>query len=132
MSIETGEPRVGIFWSVTDGARNHLCVDATPLGEAEWYGEHLTHSRGHFEVWEEWRRTGVSGLKRLGLPAAIAFFEYEDFPRGRVVFDRAGGRFKVYADPRIQGSGEVGAIVSLFGLDGEDWILLSDEHYRPV
>jgi hypothetical protein len=35
------EPRVGIFWLI-DGKP---LIDSTPLGEAEPYGDHLTHPR---------------------------------------------------------------------------------------
>ena len=64
-----------------------LVTDHTSLAEAERYGDFLTHLRGHHDVWKRWRRLGPAGLARRGLPAAIAWHEYEHFPRGRVVFD---------------------------------------------
>ena len=89
-----GAPSVGIVWGVRDGAGPLLLVtDRTPLAEAEPYGDYLTHPRGHHEVWEGWRRLGPAGLARRGLPALIAWHEYEHFPRGRAVFDTGTGRF---------------------------------------
>lgn len=60
---------------------------------AEPYGDFLTHSQGHFEVWEGWQRLGPAGLARRGLPAAIACREYDEFPRGRIVFSKARAAF---------------------------------------
>ncbi len=61
-------PSVGIFWGVPDGEHTVLVTDRTPLAEAEPYGDCLTHSRGHHEVWEAWRRLGATTLRRRGLP----------------------------------------------------------------
>ena len=73
------EPLVGIFWVVS----GKLVIDSTPLGEAEPYGEHLTHPRSHYEVWEQWRLGGrVPGES-----------EYEEFPRGRVTYNTKTQRF---------------------------------------
>lgn len=49
-----------------------LVTDLTPLAEAEPYGAFLTHPRGHYEVWEGWRRLGPAGLARRGLPVLVA------------------------------------------------------------
>ena len=96
-------PCVGIVWAVADGSGPLLLItDLTPLAEAEPYGDFLTHPHGHHEVWEGWRRLGPAGLARRGLPALIAWHEYEHFPRGRVVFDTITDRFTLYSDRRLQ------------------------------
>jgi hypothetical protein len=89
---------VGIFWGIPDGQTYTLVLDRTPLSEAEPYGEALTHPRGHYEVWEQWRRLGPAGLARRNLPTAIVWHEYEHFPRGRVVYRIREQHFIVYAD----------------------------------
>src|SRR4051812_44130878 len=96
-------PCVGIVWGVADDDNPlRLVTDLTPLTEAEPYGECLTHPGGHYDVWERWRRLGPAALARRGLPALIAWHEYEHFPRGRVVYDVGTRRFTLYADRRLQ------------------------------
>ena len=78
------EPCVGIFWLVS----RNLLIDSTPLGEAEQYGDFLTHPRGHVEVWERYRETGTV------LPET----EYEEAPRGRVMYNTKTRLFTLLAD----------------------------------
>lgn len=122
---------VGIVWGVPDGRPGlHLVTDCTPLAEAEPYGDCLTHPRGHCEVWEDWRRLGPAELKRRGLPVAIAWHEYEEFPRGRVVFHTGSFRFTLYADPKLRRASVLGGILRVFGLDPARCDVRSDPHYR--
>ena len=78
------EPRVGIFW-VVDGK---LLIDSTPLSRAEPYGDFLTHPRSHYAVWGEFQHRG-------SVPIDL---EYEEAPRGRVMYDGKARRFQVLAD----------------------------------
>jgi hypothetical protein len=122
---------VGIVWGVRDGAGPlRLAIDRTPLVEAEPYGDFLTHPRGHHDVWEGWRQLGPAGLARRGLPTAIAWHEYEDFPRGRVVFDTRSSRFTLYADRKLQAPGTLRRVLWAFGLDPVLCAVHSDLHYR--
>jgi hypothetical protein len=126
-------PTVGIVWGVRDGRGPLLLVtDRTPLAAAEPYGEFLTHPRGHHDVWERWRRLGPAGLARRGLPAAIAWHEYEHFPRGRVVFDTATNRFTLLADRRLQTPRTLQRVLQAFGLDPARCAVRSDPHYRTA
>ena len=83
------QPLLGIFWLVS----NRLIIDASPLSEAEPYGDCLTHRKGHIDYWTEQQRLGT-------VPKDI---EYEEPPRGRVVFNTKTQRFKLYADRCIIG-----------------------------
>lgn len=96
----TSQSSVGIFWGIPDGSAPNrvLVINATPLSRAEPYGAALTHPRGHYDVWEAWQGLGVAGHKRRGLPAAIVWSEYEQHPRGRIVYDTATRVFTIYAD----------------------------------
>ena len=123
------EGKVGIFWLVPDAGVRHLVARATTLGAAETYGDFLTHPEGHFEVWEAWQAFGAAGLARHGLPAAIATYEYEDFPRGRVVLHRPERRFIAYADRRLHGSAMTARMLAAFDLP-EGTRLKADAHYR--
>ena len=122
-------PSVGIVWGVSDKGRLQLVTDLTTLAEAETYGEFLTHPRGHYDVWEGWRRLGPAGLAKRGLPAAIAWNEYEHFPRGRVVFSTDTKRFTLYVDRRLQGPPALDQILRAFGLDPVQCDVRSDPHY---
>lgn len=121
-------PSVGIFWKVG----GMLAVDRTELARAEPYGDFLTHPGAHHEVWERWRRLGPQGLIAHGLPADIAWHEYEAFPRGRVVLHAPSRSYTIYADRRLQGPADVGSITRAFGLENEQWTFASDPHYRQV
>ena len=81
------EPRVGIFWMVN----GRSLVDSTSLSEAEAYGDHLTHPRGHAEVWETFQRAGT-------VPWDV---EYEECPRGRAMYNTKTRRFTLLADKCI-------------------------------
>lgn len=81
------EPRVGIFWAI-DGKP---LIDTTPLSQAEPYGDCLTHPRGHAAVWEQYQASG-----RVPKEA-----EYEEFPRGRVMYNSRTRRFSFLADKCI-------------------------------
>lgn len=123
-------PSVGIFWGVPEPSGMALVADATPLAAAEHYGDFLTHPRGHYEVWEGWRRLGAAGLARRGLPAAIAENEYETFSRGRIVHDAPARTSIVYADRKLRTPAMIARIVEAFGLGGETTRVRSDAHYR--
>lgn len=124
------DPHVGIFWFVRDGARVMMIADKTPLTGAEIYGDFLTHPTSHYDFWESLRRKGPGGLKAAGLPDAPAWYEYEDFPRGRVVYSRVISRFTVYVDARLKAAEIIEEILTTFGLSGKDHVIDGDPHYR--
>jgi len=76
--------KVGVFWLVDDV----LLVHTTPLGKAEAYGDFLIHSDGHDKVWEKYQENGV-------VPGEL---EYDEPPRGRVMYDTKTCRFTLLAD----------------------------------
>jgi hypothetical protein len=122
--------RVGIFWGVPDGSRTVLVHDAIPLSEGEPYGETLTYPGGHADVWEGWAKMGVTGLKRRGLPAAIAYAEYDAVPRGRVVYMNTEKQFVIYADRQLHTAPFIRQVKDAFGLTEAQSIVRSDPHYR--
>jgi len=78
------EPRLGIFWLVN----GKLLIDSRPLSECEHYGDHLNYPGSHIEVWEKWKHVGK----------APAESEYEEYARGRVMYDTKTKRFTLLAD----------------------------------
>jgi hypothetical protein len=110
------EPYLGIFW-LLDGK---LFTDSAPLSQAEPYGDHLTHPRGHVHVWEEWQRIGKVSLD---LP-------YEELPRGRVMFNVKKNEFVLLADRCIlKKRSAVAEIRNVFHLP-KKITLDGDPHYR--
>ena len=119
---------VGIFWRV-DGV---LVVDRSTLDEAEPYGDCLTHAAGHYERWQEWQALGVARLAALGFPGRIVSTEYDQWPRGRIVYQTATQCFVLYADRRLQRPIIIEALKNAFGLNDAKVkvIVRSDSHYR--
>jgi hypothetical protein len=122
---------VGIFWGIPGPDHSwEILVDATPIAKAEPYGDFLTHPRGHYDVWSKWQKQSVHELSRRSVATAIAHHEYEDFPRGRIVYNIKTASFIVYADRRLQFPDMVIRIASVFGLARGTFIIRSDAHYR--
>jgi hypothetical protein len=122
---------VGIFWLVPDSPRAPVLVtDKEPLAMAEPYGDFLTHPRGHYEVWSDWKHRGARFLRAQGWPLAILTTEYEVFPRGRAVFHIPSNTFWIYADRRLRNGPAIKAITASLGLSDEAFEVKSDEHYR--
>ena len=91
---------VGIFWAIpTKGATAILLDHQCSLKDAEAYGCMLTCPHGHHEVWEQWRRS--KGSRPATVASRLAASEYEEWPRGRIVYDSESGRFIIYADAQI-------------------------------
>jgi len=132
MVSKAGEaPLIGIFWGVQEKPTSvRIVVDTTPADQGESYGDFLTHAAGHLDVWEAWRRFGPAGLVKRGLPQAIAWHEYEYFPRGRVVYHCPTKRFIVYADKVLQAGFRIEEILRAFRLTREQCDIRSDTHYR--
>jgi hypothetical protein len=117
---------VGIFWRVA----GVLLVDRSTLDEAETYGDCITHAAGHYERWEEWRALGGARLVSMGYPERIVLTEYDDWPRGCIVYETLARRFVIYADRRLQAPDTINAITVALGLGGAEVIVKSDLHYR--
>jgi hypothetical protein len=110
------EPHVGIFWLV--GGKP--IIDSTPLGEAEPYGDHLIHARSHLEVWTLFQQRSIA-------PRGM---EYEEAPRGRVIYDIKTQRFLLLADRCIlQDQNLVMKLMSEMNLP-EETATDTHSHYR--
>jgi hypothetical protein len=121
-------PSVGIFWRVSD----YLVVDRSALSDAEPYGDCLTHAMGHYDRWQQWQALGEAKLTSGGLPKSILSTEYDEWPRGRVVYETASKFFIVYADRRLQKPSIVAALKAGFGIVTATVRIRSDLHYRTT
>jgi hypothetical protein len=120
------QPSLGIFWRVA----GVLVIDRSTLEEGEPYGDCLTHAAGHYERWENWQALGAEGLRAIGFPDRIASTEYDEWPRGRIVYETPAKRFVLYADRRLQEADTIDALKTAFGLLEADVVMMSDSHYR--
>jgi hypothetical protein len=116
-SRQKAEPRVGIFW-IVDGKP---LLDSASRSDAEPYGDHLTHPRGHVAVWEQYQRLGKVPLES----------EYEEFPRGRVMYNTKTRRSTLLADKCIlKDKRIVSTIMSALNLPSKNTDTGTDSHYR--
>jgi hypothetical protein len=120
------QPAVGIFWRVEDV----LVIDRSTLDDAEPYGDCITHAGGHYERWEEWSALSRAQRASAGYPDRIAYSEYDQWPRGRIVYETPARRFVLYADRRLQQPAIIAALKAAFGLEDAEVIVKSDSHYR--
>jgi hypothetical protein len=88
----------------------------------------LTCSHGHYEVWEELRKHETKD--RSGPASLIATDEYEEWPRGRVVYSSPNDQFVLYADAQILSRPDLlTTIHERFGLPVDRTELKRDSHY---
>jgi hypothetical protein len=64
------------------------------------------------------------------LHALVRAYEYEDWPRGRIVFDRSRDLFVLYADRKLLTPATIARIETQFHLPGERTEIQTDGHYQ--
>ena len=129
-SAQRETPHVGIFWVVqaTEGEARLLAADC-PIDQAEPYGDCLTYDQGHYETWAHWRRDRTVDPPLRGIARS---YEYEDWPRGRIVCDRARNLFILYADRKLLTTATMARIATQFHLPADRTEIQSDWHYQST
>jgi hypothetical protein len=125
---EAKQPSVGIFWAVQRSARETRPLSTgCSLEAAEPYGDFRTFPDGHYNVSEVWRtlRDPDAALRAL-----VRTFEYEDWPRGRIVFDQMKKLFILYADRKLMLPDTITQIQARFALSPDKTIVETDFHYQ--
>jgi hypothetical protein len=79
-------PEVGIIYLVGDW----LWIDAAPVAQGMTVGDYVIHERDHQLYW-----------KQLVEKEAVPSTEYDEFPRGRVSYNKKSGKFMLLADDCI-------------------------------
>ena len=116
-SARTTEPLVGIFWLV----KQNLLIDSTLLSAAEKYEDFRIHSGNHVSVWEKFQQNGTAPRE----------LEYEEAPRGRVMYNPKTRRFTLLADKCIlKDKRIVSKIMSEMNLPSKNTDKGTDSHYR--
>src|SRR4051794_33905049 len=122
--------RVGLFWGIrVPKGSVQLLTASCEIAEGEPYGERVTYPRGHYECWHEWRND-------LSLKPELRRFlrshEYEEWPRGRVVYDLPSSRFVILCDRKLMTPTILRRIRMHFLAPSEATDVLDDSHYRST
>ncbi|MCO6415849.1 hypothetical protein JYK14_06625 [Siccirubricoccus sp. KC 17139] len=124
-------PLVGIFWIIRNGSGLAIISDLVELNAAEPYGEFLTYG-GHYDYWAALAALGAAELRRRGVPLAPLWSEYEEWPRGRVVFDVPRKTPVLYADRKLHRAESLSLIQHRFNLPDGAFDLRTDSHYNSI
>ncbi|TIP23203.1 MAG: hypothetical protein E5X67_34395 [Mesorhizobium sp.] len=125
--------KVGFFWIVPDRlGQDAIFGDCIELATAEVYGEALTHPGGHYDFWNDMKARGPAWLRARNLSGGLLATEYEDWPRGRLVFYAAQNGFTLYSDRRILTPLRLALVRSMFQVSEHRVDLKSDSHYVPA
>lgn len=115
--IAIGE--VGIFWLF----KNELLKDSVPYTQGEEYGDFVNGKSDHCSYWMTIQRSN---------PAA-AMYEYDQVPRGRVVYSKKDDKFIIYGSERfVRNDVQRGMVVTSFKLPLEKTVFRADEHYSSI
>jgi hypothetical protein len=122
---------VGVFWAIQLQG-GEVCLLCHICSEPESYGSAWTCPHGHYELWEQWRRVDLTEVTPE-LRSVLLVHEYEEWPRGRVVYSTRDERFTVYADEQIRTRRHLlREIEARFGLPATQTTSTSDSHYRST
>jgi hypothetical protein len=80
-------------------------------------------------TWAHWRRDRTV---EPALRALVRSYEYEIWPRGRIVFDRARDLFIIYADRKLMTSAMIARTATQFHLPVERTEVQRDLHYQST
>lgn len=111
--------KVGIFWIF----KGELIHNSVPVTDGEEYGDFVNGLCGHCTYWPHVQRTRPE----------TRHHEYEQVPRGRVVYRKHDDIFLVYGSERfVRNEAQKQLVLSAFGLAAAKTVFRADEHYGPV
>jgi hypothetical protein len=110
-------PQVGIIFFHAE----RLWIESTPLERAGNYGKCKIHDGNHVDFWEQ----------LISQRLVPEYVEYENVPRGRVIFSPTSGRYLLLLDRCIlRRKDVVAAIKRQMGLPPKGTETDTDSHYR--
>ena len=108
---------VGVFWVY----RHQIFFRSVPIGAVTPVGHFIDSDLAHYEVWDRIAKEHKD----------FYLYEYEEIPRGRVVYDISSDHFVVYAHKSILHSDDARRlIVEAFCLGGSTVVFEYDAHYE--
>jgi hypothetical protein len=107
--------RVGVFW-IYQGT---ILAASFPLKDGEEYGDAINGGVDHVDFWP----------KLQAQHPELRGLEYEEVPRGRVVFMKQAKKYHVYRDKTLSGPVSKRAVIQEFALAGAKVLFRTDPHY---
>ena len=111
------ESRVGAFYFIG----NKIISNSVPLKDGDTYGDFTNYS-SHWDLWKSLVREYPE----------YKYFDYDYYPRGRVVFDRKRWKYILYIDPKLNSPKYLDKIESAYGLRKGSYEIGKDEHYQSL
>jgi len=109
--------QIGIFW-IFD---NKIFYKTQKLEDIKSINGFKDSDLAHYQVWDTIKKQY----------SKFYLYEYEDIPRGRVIYDVGRERFIIYCDENIlKANVSRELILEKFGLIEEKVVFKDDEHYK--
>ena len=109
--------KIGVFWIV----KGRIDGFKEPVENGEDYGDTIQPSYDHYSFWSEF-------ITRY---PALKIKEYDEIPRGRVVYDKKKKHFIILSSKEVLNNREFIENICLFyDLDKNNLELKWDEHYE--
>ena len=107
--------KIGIFWYYQEAVIGiaHIATTVDSLGLAD-------SPYAHVSYWKE---------LQLQIPALLSL-EYEEVPRGRVIFDSNKQKLRVFLDVKLLKKDIINKVAAFFDAEFDDLLLRKDPHYR--
>ena len=116
--MEDKTPSVGIFWFF----RGEIIADAIPVTQGDECGKFINHPLSHHDFWNAHRKKD----RRLNA------YDYDQVPRGRVLYDKEEDRYLVYGSERfIQDEAQRTLVCSTFLLVPTKTFFKAEKPYEP-
>lgn len=106
---------VGAFYFIG----NKIITNDIPVEKGNEYGDYINYS-SHWDLW----RAFVAEY------AEYDFLDYDYFPRGRVIYDKANEKFILYVDAKLNSEKYIRKIEKQYLLDAGYYVQGVDEHYQ--
>lgn len=108
---------IGIFWIY----KSQIYLKTIKVDEVKSINSFMDSDFSHYQVWNE-----ISSQNK-----DFYLYEYEDIPRGRVIYDIKNSQYIVYSNNDVINSNEAKKlIVEAFHLNKNDILFQYDMHYK--
>ena len=110
---------IGIFWIF----ENQIFMQTQKLKEIKSINGFKDSDLSHYRVWDKVKNQN----------SKFYLYEYEEIPRGRIVYNTMKNQFIIYCNSNIlRDKISKKLILENFGLIDENYIFKEDEHYKII